>query len=189
VLVPVAILATGSSVFEEVVFRGILLHALVAKARWPAGLAAVLTSALFGWMHLKNDEGHPHGAIYAGWTFLGGLVFSASYLGTQGGLIAPIALHFGLNAIIFGDSVLRVGAKLWEDRQGFLAVSSRFEQSRAARRVAGSALAAGNSWRQGRQIAHLEPHVRYQFAVDHGTSSRRYMSGRNTRRVQNCIRG
>ena len=31
VLVPVAILATGSSVFEEVVFRGILLHALVAK--------------------------------------------------------------------------------------------------------------------------------------------------------------
>lgn len=140
VLVPVAILATGSSVFEEVVFRGILLHALVAKARWPAGLAAVLTSALFGWMHLKNDEGHPHGAIYAGWTFLGGLVFSASYLGTQGGLIAPIALHFGLNAIIFGDSVLRVGAKLWEDRQGFLAVSSRFEQSRAARRVADTAV-------------------------------------------------
>ncbi len=138
VLVPVLILATGSSIFEEVLFRGILLHALVAKARWRAGIASALTSVLFGLMHLKNDEGRTHGAIYAGWTCLGGLIFSAAYLGTQGSLIAPILLHFGLNALIFGDSALRVGVKLRADRQGFLVVSSRFELSRPTRASAAS---------------------------------------------------
>jgi len=118
VIVPVIILATGSSIFEEVVFRGILLHGLVSKARWPAALATTLTSLAFGLMHIRNEASLLHSSVYAGWTFVGGLVFSAAYLGTRGGLVAPILLHFGLNAIIFGDSALRVGAKLDAEREG-----------------------------------------------------------------------
>lgn len=59
VIVPVIILATGSSIFEEVVFRGILLHGLVSKARWPAALATTLTSLAFGLMHIRNEASSP----------------------------------------------------------------------------------------------------------------------------------
>lgn len=144
VLLPVVILAMGSSIFEEVLFRGVFLHLMIVKARWPAALATAVTSFIFGLMHVRNEDSLRHSAIYAAWTFAGGVIFSAAYLGTRGGLVAPILLHFGLNALIFGHSSLLVGAKLLADRRGSQSVMARAVAS-AQRRPAshGGSGAAG----------------------------------------------
>ena len=92
-------------------FRGLLLHGLITRARLRPFAAAVLSSGLFGLMHVGNEASPLLRRIYALWTFVGGLVFGSAYLHTQGGLLLPIALHFGLNALIFGHSVREVAAK------------------------------------------------------------------------------
>ena len=113
VVEPIFTLAAGSSVAEEVAFRGLLLHALITRARLPPLLAATLSSALFGVIHIWNERTAAHRAIYAIWTFFGGLLFSAAYLGTGGGLLSPILLHFGNNAVVFAVSVWKVRRAHW----------------------------------------------------------------------------
>ena len=46
VIEPITILGLGSSIFEEVAFRGLLLHALVSKLRLPPSVATLLSSLL-----------------------------------------------------------------------------------------------------------------------------------------------
>ena len=112
IYMPILYLCCGSSIFEEVTYRGILLHALVTKLRLPPLVASGLSSAIFGLAHLGNDRGAVLKAIYAGWTFCGGLIFGEAYLGTRGGFLLPIALHFVNNAIVFGASVRKVARKM-----------------------------------------------------------------------------
>ena len=140
VALPILLLATGSSVFEEAVFRGVLLHGLVTRLRAPPMLAATLTSIIFGLAHVGNEASRLHRAIYAGWTFFGGMVFSAAYLATNGGLLAPTALHFFLNAIIFSDSTRKVSRRWLTERDAVRAIASR---------VAASSAMSGRSSAQG----------------------------------------
>jgi membrane protease YdiL (CAAX protease family) len=139
-LVPQLILAAGSSIFEEVAFRGVLMHGLVSRLRMRRGLAAFLTSAIFGLSHLGNDRGVLPRAIYAAWTFCGGLIFARAYYGTRGGLLLPIALHFVNNAAVFGVSVRKVAQRVLELRRGYDQVMARVSSahrhpSRSARAV------------------------------------------------------
>ena len=59
-------------------FRALLLHGLVSKARLPAPLAAALSSAVFGAMHIWNERSAVQRSIYAAWTFLGGWRFGGA---------------------------------------------------------------------------------------------------------------
>lgn len=117
VAVPVLLLASGSSIFEESVFRGVLLHGLITRARLRPWLASLVSSAIFGIAHVGNEADQLRKAIYAAWTFAGGMIFSGAYVATGGGCLVPILLHFGLNSIIFGDSARKVAQKVWNDRQ------------------------------------------------------------------------
>ena len=68
VAVPILIVSLGSSIFEEVLFRGLLLHGLITRVRMPPLLAATVSSAIFGAAHVGNEAGVAHRAIYAGWS-------------------------------------------------------------------------------------------------------------------------
>ena len=127
---PIITLAAGSSICEEAVFRGLILHALLVRAKMNPVLASVLSSALFGLSHIGNEYSLLQRSIYAGWTFFGGLIFGAAYLGTRGGLVMPILLHFFNNAIVFGVSVQQVGDKMLAERQMYQKIQSRVAASR-----------------------------------------------------------
>ena len=70
----------------------------------------------------------------AAWTFFGGLIFGGAYLFTRGGLLVPIALHFGNNALVFGASLFKVADAMSEQRAGYLAVSQRMRAAAATAR-------------------------------------------------------
>jgi uncharacterized protein len=93
----------AAAVTEEVMFRGILFRFLEARAgTW---LAIVLTSALFGAMHLLNPDATAWGAVAVG--LEGGVMLCAAYVATRT-LWLPIGLHIGWNyaaAGIFGTVV------------------------------------------------------------------------------------
>lgn len=156
VLLPVLTLATGSSVFEEVAYRGVLLHGLMRLKLGPVGpmgprLAAFLSSAAFGYAHMGNEQGLKHQCIYAGWTFVAGLICSAAYIGTRGGLVVPTLLHFVNNAVVFGVSAHKVARKLLAQHASYVELNDRVatEANAAARARAaagrGSGPAAGAS--------------------------------------------
>ena len=143
ILEPIGILCAGSSIFEEVVFRGFLLHALVTRVRLRPMLATLLSSALFGAMHAGNEASRTLRGIYTAWTFVGGVVFGAAYLNTRGGLLLPVALHFGLNAIIFGDSARQVARKLLEERRAMNRIVERLQVERQQQQQALDAAVGG----------------------------------------------
>jgi len=132
ILLPILQLAAGSSMGEEVLFRALLLHGLVSKARLPAPLAAALSSAVFGAMHIWNERSAVQRSIYAAWTFLGGLVFGAAYLGTGGGLALPVLLHFGNNFIVQLVCVRKVAQAALAQRNAFVEARDRVVAGRAA---------------------------------------------------------
>mgnify|MGYP002632184508 CR=1 FL=1 len=136
---PVMLLSVGSSVFEEAVFRGLFLHGLHTRARLGPWLAAAVSSAVFGITHMGNEEGGLLGGIYAAWTFVGGLIFGVSYLGTEGGFAVPMLLHFANNAITFAVSARKVAHRLLADQQAYRELAARVarQASAAAQRPAG----------------------------------------------------
>ena len=67
-------------------------------------------------------------SIYATWTFCGGMIFSAAYLGTGGGLLLPVLLHFVNNAIVFGASARKVVFKMLKEYAAFEKVAMRVAQ-------------------------------------------------------------
>ena len=132
VAVPILIVSLGSSIFEEVLFRGLLLHGMITRARMPPMLAAIVSSAIFGAAHIGNEEGVAHKVIYAGWTFFGGLLFSSGYLLTRGGLFLPTFLHFANNAAVFLAALIRVAReKFLPQRDGYVQVAQRFAREAA----------------------------------------------------------
>ena len=144
------------SISSQVLFRGLLLHALLTKARMGPRLAALLSALLFGLAHVGNEGSWLHKALYAGWTTVGGLIFGAAYTGTHGGLLLPIALHFGLNSIIFAHSAGLVAKDLLHQRRAASEIALRLHarerasrgsppprDAQAAARAAGADAAAG----------------------------------------------
>ena len=93
---------------------------------------STLSSALFGVSHIANEKSLHQRCIYAGWTFFGGLIFGAAYLGTDGGLILPVLLHFVNNAVVAGVCLPKVADKLAEQREQFREINKRVEQEQMA---------------------------------------------------------
>jgi len=94
---------TAAAVAEEVVFRGVLLRVLEERAGTVGAL--VLTSVLFGALHLVNPDASLWGA--AAVAAEGGLMLGAAYVATRT-LWLPIGLHLGWNftaAGVFGAEV------------------------------------------------------------------------------------
>lgn len=141
VVVPVLTLAVGSSVFEEVAFRGVMLHGLHTKLRLKPWVATLLSSVAFGLAHLGNEKPLVHRAIYAGWTFVGGLIFGTAYLGTRGGYFVPTLLHFLNNVVVFGTSAAKVARKMLAQQQAYQAVARRVMSERG--HAAGGAMGGG----------------------------------------------
>lgn len=82
------------AVLEELVFRGLLMKRFFGHFSW---LGLVVSSLLFGWMHIPNDL--PSWFIYAG----AGLIFGYTYMKTDN-LAYPIAIHFVNNFLaVFFD--------------------------------------------------------------------------------------
>lgn len=96
----------GVGVAEEVICRGLMQHALLRFGKWPA---LVITSAMFGLLHLANPGTSVNGI--AG-VILAGLVLGISMMATNSILFA-IGFHITWNWVqgyIFGISVSGTGA-------------------------------------------------------------------------------
>jgi membrane protease YdiL (CAAX protease family) len=87
---PAAIAASGVlAAGEEMLFRGVLLTALVQRAGWTPAAAVAMTACLFGAAHLPRD---PRLAFFAAWAVWEGVLLGAIYLAT-GSLAALLLIH------------------------------------------------------------------------------------------------
>lgn len=78
-LIPAIALAVKSGIFEELVFRGVLLKSLEDMlGTW---VAVILSSATFGFLHLLNPDATIGGAIYI--SIEAGLLLAGAYLVTR----------------------------------------------------------------------------------------------------------
>jgi uncharacterized protein len=85
-------MAVSSSIFEELLFRGVLFRIIEeALGSW---LALAASSFLFGFMHLLNPQGTLEGAIFI--TIEAGLLLAAAYMVTRR-LWMSIGFHFSWN--------------------------------------------------------------------------------------------
>ena len=79
IMIPGIAMAVKSAVFEELVFRGVLFRSVEAMAgSW---IAIIISSLVFGFIHLINPNATIGGAIYI--CIEAGLLFSAAYLVTR----------------------------------------------------------------------------------------------------------
>ena len=79
IMIPGIAMAVKSAFFEELLFRGVLFRSVEAMAgSW---IAVVVSSLLFGYLHLLNPGATIGGATYI--AIEGGLLFSAAYLVTR----------------------------------------------------------------------------------------------------------
>lgn len=93
----------AAAVTEELLFRGVLLR--VVEERAGTGAALLLTSVIFGAVHLTNPHATVWGAVAI--AVEAGAMLGAAYVATRT-LWLPIGLHFGWNvaaAGIFGTEV------------------------------------------------------------------------------------
>ncbi|MBT2484330.1 MULTISPECIES: CPBP family intramembrane glutamic endopeptidase [unclassified Microbacterium] len=85
------------AVAEEVFFRGVVFRLL--RSRWGVIVALIVSSAIFGLLHLINPGASLNGALAV--AIEAGLMLGAAYLLT-GSLWLAIGLHFGWNVAIGG---------------------------------------------------------------------------------------
>lgn len=78
-LVPAIAMAIGSSVFEELLFRGVLLRSV--ETWFGSWVALVVSSLVFGLTHLLNPQGTLEGALFI--AVEAGLLLGAAYLLTR----------------------------------------------------------------------------------------------------------
>lgn len=79
IMIPGIAMAVKSAVFEELVFRGVLFGSVEAMAgSW---IAIIVSSLVFGFIHLLNPSATIGGAIYI--CIEAGLLFSAAYMVTR----------------------------------------------------------------------------------------------------------
>lgn len=107
----------GTSLFEEVAFRGVLLAAVARDGSDPAAVA--VSSVAFGLWHIgptlaalcANDVAWPPGrravvvALAVAVTAAGGVALALLRLGT-GSLLAPVLVHWALNAVALVAAVV-----------------------------------------------------------------------------------
>lgn len=172
VVVPVLTLAIGSSVFEEVAFRGVMLHGLHTKLKLTPWTATLLSSAAFGLAHLGNEKPLVHRAIYAGWTFVGGILFGAAYLGTRGGYVVPVLLHFLNNVVVFGTSAAKVARRMLAQQEAYQQVARRVMSERGGTMGGG---AGGPQQPTMQRPAASEPGMAQLVALLDGVSVNRLM--------------
>lgn len=84
---------TFGAVFEEVLFRSLLLSGLVVVLGGRKWLAIVLSAVVFGLVHLNNPGAS---AISAFGNALGGIIYGMAFLGGQN-IWLPLGLHFSWN--------------------------------------------------------------------------------------------
>lgn len=93
-MVPAVAMAIKSSVFEELVFRGVLFRSVEAMAgSW---IAIIVSSLVFGLLHLINPAATIAGAVYI--SIEAGLLLAAAYLVTRR-LWMPIGFHMLWNYV------------------------------------------------------------------------------------------
>lgn len=93
-MIPALAMAVKSSVFEELVFRGVLFRSVEDMAgSW---IAIVVSSLVFGLLHLFNAAGTIAGAVYI--SIEAGLLLAAAYLVTRRLWIA-IGFHMAWNYV------------------------------------------------------------------------------------------
>jgi len=94
IMIPGIAMAVKSAVFEELVFRGVLFRSVEAMAgSW---IAIVISSLVFGFIHLINPDATIGGAVYI--CIEAGLLFSAAYMVTRRLWIA-MGLHMLWNYV------------------------------------------------------------------------------------------
>jgi membrane protease YdiL (CAAX protease family) len=96
---PREILASGmlAGGGEELLFRGVLLPALIERVGVGLGIAVLLTAFLFGTMHLLPDRRLRLFAVWAVWQ---GVLLGALFLWT-GSLLVPMLVHGAHDTIGF----------------------------------------------------------------------------------------
>lgn len=95
--------AIGTAFIEEIVFRGIVFR--IVEGALGTWIALVLSSAIFGLLHLVNPHATVQGAVAI--VFEAGVMLAAAYVLTRT-LWLPIGIHAGWNFTqggIFGVSV------------------------------------------------------------------------------------
>jgi membrane protease YdiL (CAAX protease family) len=93
-LIPAVAMAVKSAIFEELVFRGVLLQSVESMLGTWAGV--IVSSAAFGLVHLMNPDATIGGAIYI--TIEAGLLLGAAYLVTRR-LWICIGIHMAWNYV------------------------------------------------------------------------------------------
>ena len=97
------IAAVGTAFIEEIVFRGIVFR--IVEGALGTWIALILSSAIFGLLHLVNPHATVQGAVAI--VFEAGVMLAAAYVLTRR-LWLPIGIHAGWNFTqggIFGVSV------------------------------------------------------------------------------------
>lgn len=93
-LIPAIAMAVKSAIFEEIVFRGVLLQSVESMLGTWAGV--IVSSAAFGLVHLMNPDATIGGAIYI--TIEAGLLLAGAYLVTRR-LWMAIGFHMAWNYV------------------------------------------------------------------------------------------
>jgi len=102
-VIPALTMAFTSSVFEEILLRGIIFR--IMEEKMGSYIALVISALIFGGLHFAN----PNGSLVAsiGLAIQAGLLLGVSYMYTRS-LWLPIGLHFGWNFMqsgIYGATV------------------------------------------------------------------------------------
>jgi membrane protease YdiL (CAAX protease family) len=91
-LIPALALGISSAVFEEILFRGIIFR--ITEQKLGSVWALVISSSLFGFAHLANDNSTVFSAIAI--VIEAGLLLGAAYIYSKK-LWLPIFIHFAWN--------------------------------------------------------------------------------------------
>lgn len=78
-MLPAAAMALKAGIFEELVFRGVLFRSV--EDMFGSWISIVVSSFVFGFLHLLNPEGTVTGAVYI--SIEAGLLLAAAYLVTR----------------------------------------------------------------------------------------------------------
>ena len=103
-LLPLLVIPLGTAVYEEVIFRGVLLGATLR--RWGPRAAVIVTSVAFGLWHLPVAASDPATSAVSGprafaatfiFTAVAGAVFAVLRLRSRS-IVAPILAHIATNS-------------------------------------------------------------------------------------------
>lgn len=102
------------ALFEEIIFRGFIFGQLFRYCKIGFGWSVLISSVLFGSLHLYQGHDLISFLMAFGVTFLGGLYFSWIYVKWNFNLWCPIGLHFFMNLfwqlfVVEGNSVAAGG--------------------------------------------------------------------------------